>query len=107
MVAIRFLTSGESHGKGSFVILEGFPSKMALLSEDINIELARRQKGYGRGGRMLIENDQVEILSGVRNGYTLGSPITLFVKNKDYENWQKVMSPDPVEEKVMNFLRRP
>ena len=107
MVAIRFLTAGESHGKGSFVILEGFPSKMALLSEDINIELARRQKGYGRGGRMLIENDQVEILSGVRNGYTLGSPITLFVKNKDYENWQKVMSPDPVEEKIMNFLRRP
>ncbi len=106
-MAIRFLTAGESHGKGSFVILEGFPSKMALLSEDINIELARRQKGYGRGGRMLIENDQVEILSGVRNGYTLGSPITLFVKNKDYENWQKVMSPDPVEEKIMNFLRRP
>ena len=107
MVAIRLLTAGESHGKGSIVILEGFPSRMSLLSEDINVELARRQKGYGRGGRMLIENDQVEILSGVRNGFTLGSPITLFVKNKDYENWQKVMSPEPLVEKTMNPLLRP
>src|SRR5258708_27616526 len=80
---------------------------MALLPGDINIELARRQKGYGRGGRMLIENDQVEILSGVRNGYTLGSPITLFVKNKDYENWEKIMSPEPSGEKSVNPLRRP
>src|SRR5258708_18167062 len=80
---------------------------MALLPGDINIELARRQKGYGRGGRMLIENDQVEILSGVRNGYTVGSPITLFVKNKDYENWEKIMSPEPSGEKSVNPLRRP
>ncbi|MFI5205505.1 MAG: chorismate synthase [Candidatus Paceibacterales bacterium] len=106
-MAIRFLTAGESHGKGSIVILEGYPSNLRLLSADINIELARRQKGYGRGGRMLIENDQVEILSGVRNGYTIGSPITLFVKNKDYENWEKVMSPEPIFEKTTNPLRRP
>ncbi len=106
-MALRFLTAGESHGKGTLVVLEGFPSRMALLPGDINIELARRQKGYGRGGRMLIENDQVEILSGVRNGYTLGSPITLFVKNKDYENWEKIMSPEPSGEKSVNPLRRP
>jgi chorismate synthase len=106
-MSIRFLTAGESHGKGTIVILEGFPSHLALLPADINIELARRQKGYGRGGRMLIENDQVEILSGVRNGYTLGSPITLFVKNKDYENWEKIMSPEPSGEKAANPLLRP
>src|SRR5258708_346155 len=107
MVDIFFLTGGESHGKGSIVILEGFHSQLAISAEEINVELARRQRGYGRGGRMLIESDQVEILSGVRKGMTLGSPITLFVKNKDYENWAKIMSPDPSKEKNVNSLRRP
>ena len=106
-MSLRFLTAGESHGKGLVVILEGFPSQLELTAEDINAELARRQKGYGRGGRMLIEKDQVEILSGVRRGVTLGSPISLLVRNKDYENWEKIMSPDPSGEKPGNPLRRP
>lgn len=106
-VSIRFLSAGESHGKGLVVILEGFPSQMKVTAEEINLELARRQKGYGRGGRMLIEKDQVEILSGIRKGLTLGSPITLFVKNKDYENWEKIMTPDVSPEKIGNPLQRP
>jgi chorismate synthase len=106
-MSIRFLTAGESHGKGMIVILEGFPAGLFISSEDINLELARRQKGYGRGGRMLIETDQVEILSGVRKGVTLGSPITLFVKNKDYENWEKIMTPDLVQGSFGNPLQRP
>lgn len=107
MMSIRFLTAGESHGKGIIIILEGFPAGLFISSEDINLELARRQKGYGRGGRMLIETDQVEILSGVRKGVTLGSPITLFVKNKDYENWEKIMTPDLVQGSFGNPLQRP
>ncbi len=106
-MTIRLLTAGESHGKGLVVVLEGFPAQLRITSEDINVELARRQKGYGRGGRMLIEKDQVEILSGVRRGVTIGSPITLFVKNKDYENWEKIMTPDPTKESIGNPLQRP
>lgn len=106
-MALRFLTAGESHGKGLIVVLEGFPSELSISAEEINVELARRQKGYGRGGRMLIEKDQVEILSGVRRGKTLGSPIALFVKNRDYENWEKIMSPEPSGENAGNPLQRP
>ncbi len=104
---IRFLTAGESHGKGTVAILEGFPAGLPISAAEINTELARRQKGYGRGGRMLIESDHVEILSGIRRGETLGSPITLFVKNKDYENWEKIMTPDFSSEKTGNLLQRP
>jgi chorismate synthase len=106
-MGIRFLTAGESHGKGIVVILEGFPSGLFISPDEINFELARRQKGYGRGGRMLIEKDQVEIISGIRKGMTLGSPITLFVKNRDYENWEKIMTPNPTADKTGNPLRRP
>jgi chorismate synthase len=106
-VSIRFLTAGESHGKGTVVILEGFPAGLRISAAEIDVELARRQKGYGRGGRMLIEKDNVEIISGIRKGETLGSPITLFVKNKDYENWEKVMTPDFSSEKTGNPLQRP
>ncbi len=106
-MTIRFLTAGESHGKGTIVLIEGFPAHLPLSTEDVNLELSRRQKGYGRGGRMLIERDQVEILSGVRKGFTLGSPITLFVKNKDYDNWEKIMSPDPSNGNTGNPLQRP
>ena len=106
-MSIRFLTAGESHGKGTVVILEGFPSGLFISSEDINFELSRRQKGYGRGGRMQIESDQVEILSGIRKGVTLGSPITLFVKNRDYENWEKIMTSDLVQGSFGNPLQRP
>jgi chorismate synthase len=106
-LAIRYLTAGESHGKGVLVVLEGVPAQLFITKDDINLELARRQGGYGRGGRMTIEKDQVEILSGVRKGVTLGSPITLFVRNKDYENWEKIMSPDLDFKEKGNPLLRP
>ncbi len=96
---MRFFTAGESHGPELTAIIEGVPAGLPLLIEDINHELARRQKGYGRGGRMIIETDQVKITSGVRHGETLGSPITLVVENKDWKNWSSVMSADPVEDK--------
>ena len=84
---MRYLDAGESHGKGLTAIIEGLPSGLKIDLDKINDELSRRQKGYGRGGRMKIETDKAEILSGVRNGYTLGSPVTLFIKNKDFESW--------------------
>lgn len=92
---LRFLNGGESHGKGLIGIIEGMPSGLAISKEYINSELKRRQQGYGRGGRMKIESDEVEILSGIRWGKTLGSPITLFIKNRDWQNWEKAMNDDP------------
>jgi chorismate synthase len=92
---LRYLTAGESHGPQLTAIIEGMPSGVPLLAEGINQELARRQQGYGRGDRMKIEKDQVEILSGVRWGKTLASPVTLVVKNRDWENWNQKMSPLP------------
>jgi chorismate synthase len=89
---IRFLTAGESHGKGLVCIIEGLPANLELSSEYINRELERRQRGYGRGGRMKIEKDKVQILSGVRFGKTLGGPIALFIENKDWENWKEKMA---------------
>jgi len=94
----RFLTSGESHGKCLTAIIEGLPSGLNIDVEFINSELKRRQQGYGRGGRMSIESDSVEITSGVRFGKTIGSPVTLVIYNKDYENWQKIMSIKPEDE---------
>ena len=88
---LRYLTAGESHGKGLVAILEGMPAGLKLSSEDIDQELRRRQAGYGRGKRMEIEKDKVEIISGVRMGRTLGSPIALLIKNLDWENWRQVM----------------
>lgn len=92
---IRMMTAGESHGKALIAVLEGFPSNLPISVEDIDQELARRQMGHGRGGRMKIETDRVEILSGVRKGKTLGGPITLCVWNKDHGNWTQVMSAAP------------
>lgn len=89
---LRYLTAGESHGPQLTAIIEGMPAGVPLLAEEINRELARRQQGYGRGDRMKIEKDQVEILSGVRWGETLASPVTLVVKNRDWENWSTKMS---------------
>ena len=83
----RFLTAGESHGKCLTAIIDGLPANLEIDIEFINSELKRRQQGYGRGGRMKIESDTVEITSGVRFGKTLGSPLTLFIYNKDFENW--------------------
>ena len=91
---LRYLTGGESHGRAMTIILEGLPSGLFLKAEDVDVELARRQKGYGRGGRMAIERDRAEFLSGVRSGQSLGSPITMIVKNLDWENWSKVMSSE-------------
>jgi len=88
---LRYLTAGESHGKGLLAILEGIPAGLKLSSEDIDRELKRRQAGYGRGKRMEIEKDKVEIISGIRLGKTLGSPIALLIKNLDWENWREVM----------------
>lgn len=88
----RFLTAGESHGKCLTAIIEGLPAGLDIEVDFINSELKRRQQGYGRGGRMNIEADTVEITSGVRFGKTLGSPLTLVIYNKDFENWQKIMS---------------
>ncbi|MBI5073634.1 MAG: chorismate synthase [Nitrospirae bacterium] len=92
MAYLRFLTSGESHGKALVGIIDGIPSGFSLSSDDIDRDLKRRQGGYGRGGRMKIETDHGEIISGVRWGKTLGSPIALQIVNKDWDNWQKGMS---------------
>lgn len=97
---LRFLTSGESHGPGLTAMIEGLPAGLPLSAEEINIHLARRQGGYGRGGRMKIEKDQAIIRSGVRHGSTLGSPVTLEINNRDWENWLVKMSVEPVEEAV-------
>ena len=104
----RFLTAGESHGKSLTAIIEGIPSGFEINPDFINKELKRRQGGYGRGGRMKIESDTVEITSGVRFGKTLGYPITLVIQNKDFENWQKIMSTDPkdfTDEKAFSKYR--
>ncbi|MCS7202520.1 MAG: chorismate synthase [Dictyoglomus sp.] len=89
---MRFLTAGESHGPCLTAIIEGFPAGVKVSIDEINKELEKRQRVYGRGERMKIEKDEVEILSGVRGGYTLGSPITLRIKNRDWENWKEIMN---------------
>lgn len=91
---LRYLTSGESHGRALACTVDGVPSGLSLSADDINRDLARRQKGYGRGGRMKIESDRVQILSGVRRGKTLGSPVSFLIENKDWTNWEDIMSPE-------------
>jgi chorismate synthase len=91
---LRYLTAGESHGPALTAIVEGMPSHVPVDTADINADLVRRMGGYGRGGRMKIEKDAVEILGGVRHGKTLGGPIGLMVRNRDWENWQGTMAPD-------------
>jgi chorismate synthase len=105
-MGMRYLTAGESHGPQLTTILEGLPAGMPLLIEDINEELARRQKGYGRGRRMQIEKDTAEIVSGVRHGYTLGSPIALVVQNNDWKHWTKIMGAEPLEEGQEDEVKR-
>src|SRR5690625_1446085 len=106
---MRYLTAGESHGKQLTTIIEGISSNMPLRQDDINESLLRRQKGHGRGRRMQIEKDLVNITSGVRHGYTLGSPISLAVNNDDFKHWQKIMGEDPIEEdaKIRRVVTRP
>ncbi|MET3195449.1 chorismate synthase [Bacillus sp. OAE603] len=94
---MRYLTAGESHGPQLTTIIEGVPAGLPILSEEINVELRRRQGGYGRGRRMQIEKDTAQITSGVRHGYTLGSPIALVVENKDFTHWTNIMGAEPLE----------
>ncbi|GAB2574555.1 chorismate synthase [Gracilibacillus alcaliphilus] len=95
---MRYLTAGESHGKQQTTIIEGIPARMPITQDDINESLLRRQKGHGRGKRMQIEKDLVDIVGGVRHGYTLGSPIALVVHNDDFKHWIDVMGEDPIAE---------
>lgn len=94
---IRFSTAGESHGQGILAIIEGIPAGLNINTEDIDVDLARRQKGFGRGQRMKIETDHVTIISGIRHARTLGSPITVYINNRDWDNWKSVMSPISVD----------
>ncbi|HET9979176.1 MAG TPA: chorismate synthase [Ktedonobacterales bacterium] len=102
---LRMLTAGESHGPSLTVILDGLPAGLPFDRTRIDADLRRRQGGYGRGGRMKIERDHVEPLSGVRHGYTLGSPITLRIENRDWTNWREAMSSDPVNEPTETVTR--
>ncbi|WP_461611375.1 chorismate synthase [Cytobacillus kochii] len=103
---MRYLTSGESHGPQLTTIIEGLPAGLPLLETDINESLARRQKGYGRGRRMQIEKDTVQITSGVRHGYTLGSPVGLVVENDDWKHWTKIMGQAPIEPEELEEVKR-
>lgn len=109
MGQLRYMTTGESHGKGGLAILEGLPSGVPVSVDWINRELFRRQQGYGRGGRMRIEKDEVEILSGVRFGRSIGSPISLWIQNRDWANWQDEMTslPTGYESKKKVLCPRP
>ncbi|UMT79615.1 chorismate synthase [Staphylococcus roterodami] len=103
---MRYLTSGESHGPQLTVIVEGIPANLEIKVEDINKEMFKRQGGYGRGRRMQIEKDTVEIVSGVRNGYTLGSPITMVVTNDDFTHWRKIMGAASISEEERENMKR-
>jgi len=106
---LRFLNAGESHGPALTVVVDGLPAGIPIDRAAVDADLRRRQGGYGRGGRMKIESDSVEVLSGVRHGVTLGSPVSLVIRNRDHENWRDVMSPDPqpAEAKARRALRYP
>ena len=93
---LRYLTAGESHGPTLTTILEGIPANLPLVAEEINLDLARRQRGYGRGGRMRIEKDEANIVGGVRHGLTMGGPIAILIANRDWENWKATMDPKAV-----------
>ena len=97
MMTFRFTTAGESHGPGLVAIVEGMPAGLELDREALDRDMARRQLGHGRGGRMRIETDTADVRSGVRHGRTLGSPIAVLVANRDYKNWEERMNPWPVE----------
>src|SRR5437660_6336575 len=97
---LRFTTAGESHGPGLVAVVEGLPAGLLLFPEDLDRDLARRQLGHGRGGRMKIEKDRATVTAGLRHGRTLGSPVALQVTNRDYANWEERMNPWPVEAEV-------
>ena len=103
---LRFTTAGESHGPALVSILEGMIAGLPLIAADVDVELARRQQGYGRGRRMKIESDHAELLSGVRAGETLGSPIAMLIQNRDWKNWQEIMDPAPRAEDATGARKR-
>src|SRR5579862_9616226 len=105
-MTLRFLTAGESHGPELVATVEGVPAGFDIDIAGINAELARRQKGYGRGGRMLIEKDEVRPVSGIRFGKSLGSPITFIIENRDFKNWVKKMSADPADRGAAEVVTR-
>lgn len=104
---LRYLNGGESHGKYLIAVLEGVPAGLPLTADMIDHDLARRQKGYGRGGRMRIEEDHVEFTCGVRKGQTIGNPLGLLIANKDWENWKEVMAAEPGPVSTENVVTRP
>ncbi len=107
-MTLRLITAGESHGPGLTCLIEGLPAGIELAPEDLNRDMARRQLGHGRGGRMKIEKDSAQVTAGVRHGFTLGGPIALQVENRDYANWEERMSPWPVDTEVAEVhLPRP
>src|SRR6059058_6055098 len=107
-MALHLITAGESHGPGLTCIIEGLPAGLTLDQDAINRDLARRQLGHGRGGRMKIERDRAAVTGGIRHGRTLGTPVALWVGNRDYANWEERMNPWPVEAEVAEVhLPRP
>src|SRR3954452_22879907 len=107
-MALRFTTAGESHGPGLTAVLEGLPAGLELDPDDLNRDLARRQLGHRRGGRMKIEKDRAEVRAGIRHGRTLGTPVSLWIENRDYANWEERMNPWPVDAEVAEVhLPRP
>ncbi|MDH3530977.1 MAG: chorismate synthase, partial [Acidobacteriota bacterium] len=105
----RFTTAGESHGRALLAVVEGIPAGLSIDPENIDHDLKRRMQGYGRGGRMKIENDRIEIISGVRHGFSIGSPISFLIENKDFVHWEDVMSHLPQAQKPKNnkAVKRP
>src|SRR3954447_2509140 len=99
-MALRFTTAGESHGPGLTAVLEGLPAGLELFPQDLDRDLARRQLGHGRGGRMKIEKDRAQVRGGIRHGRTLGSPVAVWIENRDYANWEERMNPWPVDAEV-------
>jgi chorismate synthase len=99
-MSLRFTTAGESHGPGLTAVVEGLPAGLELRPDDLNRDLGRRQLGHGRGGRMKIERDRAEVTAGLRHGRTLGSPVALWIENRDFQNWEERMNPWPVEGEV-------
>ena len=103
---IRFVTAGESHGPALVSIVEGIPAGLRLLAEHVNADLARRQQGYGRGRRMQIERDEIEFLAGVRAGETIGAPVAMLIRNRDWKNWQEIMDAAPRHEDAEGARKR-
>ena len=100
MASLKFTTAGESHGPGLVAVVEGLPAGLEITPDDLDRDLARRQLGHGRGGRMKIESDRAQVWAGIRHGRTLGSPVALLIENRDHKNWAERMSPWPVEDQI-------